>query len=473
MTQIDLSWASSTDDFILSGYQVFRDDIQIATTTATTYSDVGLTPSTTYTYYLTAFDSFDNFSASSTLVSTTTFATPTPPVVPPVEEEDTGPTFGSIVRLGELVSLEVIPSQYGAVIRFETSGYVRSVVKWGTTISYELGSSAERAFSKFHEITIGDLRPGTRYRFSIEGENHIGRTGTLTESSFVTLPENDVTPPGNVLALTATSDDDDVVLSWINPRDTDFNRVRVLRSELFFPGNEDEGWVVYEGGATEARDIGIAVPGKKIFYTVFTYDEIGNVSSGAVVSVRIGTNQEGIPEPVIDETKNEILLDMRSVDFYQDDVKLTPNRGAVTIQGGQHLTIAIPYDTLPEHLKTILVSIIPATDREKELNFLLRVNKEKTAYTARLAPLGVSGKFTIRISVFDYKTAQIGYAQGVLTSVIHTYTETDNRGGAGGKKEFIWSSTFMQVSYLVLFIFCLIMLAYGARRLMHRNNGRS
>ena len=82
-TQINLSWASSTDDFILSGYQVFRDDIQIATTTVASYTDTGLSVATLYSYYVTAFDSFNNISASSTVVSTTTLATSSPPVTPP------------------------------------------------------------------------------------------------------------------------------------------------------------------------------------------------------------------------------------------------------------------------------------------------------------------------------------------------------------------------------------------------------
>ena len=78
-SQINLVWASSTDDFTLSGYQVWRDAVQIATTSAPNYSDTGLIASTTYTYYVTAFDSFLNISASSTLVATTTLSSTTPP----------------------------------------------------------------------------------------------------------------------------------------------------------------------------------------------------------------------------------------------------------------------------------------------------------------------------------------------------------------------------------------------------------
>ena len=49
-TQVDLSWTPSTDNFILSGYVVTRGSSTIATTTLTTYSDTGLSASTTYEY---------------------------------------------------------------------------------------------------------------------------------------------------------------------------------------------------------------------------------------------------------------------------------------------------------------------------------------------------------------------------------------------------------------------------------------
>jgi hypothetical protein len=472
-SQIDLTWGTSTDNYLLSGYQVFRDAVQIATTTSTSYSDVGLYASTTYTYYVTAFDFFNNISASSSLVATTTFATPTPPVTP-TTTTSSGTTYGSKIRLPELVSLEVIPSQYGAIIRFETEGHVRSIVRWGTSISYELGSSVERSFSKFHEMAITDLRPGTRYRFSIEGENHMGRFGTLTESTFTTLSPNDTFPPGLVIGLTATRDGGDIVLRWQNPRDPDFDHVRVVRSESFYPSDEVDGWVVFDGGATEARDRGVALPGARLFYSVFTYDENGNISSAAVVAIRIPTTG-GSTEPVVpidmhDGAKNEIALTLDDVDFYQDEQQLLIERGTVTMNGSRHLTIAVPYDALPEHLKTILVTMTPAFDPEKELQFILKINAERTAYTARLAPLGVAGDFMVRVSVFDFKTAQIGYTQGRITSVISNFTTNEDEAFTEEVSSLSLIVTFLTRNYIIFFIFFLILLAFLARQLLHRRN---
>lgn len=91
-SQIDLLWSTSTDNVAVSGYRVFRNNIQIGTSAVNSYQDTGLLPSTTYSYTIAAFDSNGNISAQSNSVSVTTPAspvvtpspTPTPtPIIPP------------------------------------------------------------------------------------------------------------------------------------------------------------------------------------------------------------------------------------------------------------------------------------------------------------------------------------------------------------------------------------------------------
>jgi len=73
-TQISLSWSASADNVGVAGYKVYRDGVQIATTQATTYSDTGLVPSTSYTYRVAAYDAAGNTSAQSAAVSVGTTA---------------------------------------------------------------------------------------------------------------------------------------------------------------------------------------------------------------------------------------------------------------------------------------------------------------------------------------------------------------------------------------------------------------
>src|SRR5213592_2784127 len=84
-SQINLSWAASSDIVGVSGYRVYRGGTQIATTSATSYANTtGLSPSTTYSYTVAAFDAAGNLSAQSSPASATTPAAPdtTPPSVP-------------------------------------------------------------------------------------------------------------------------------------------------------------------------------------------------------------------------------------------------------------------------------------------------------------------------------------------------------------------------------------------------------
>src|SRR5574343_401269 len=55
-SQIDVVWTPSTDNAAVTGYQVFRDSVFIATSSSAFYSDTGLAPNTLYSYTVTAFD---------------------------------------------------------------------------------------------------------------------------------------------------------------------------------------------------------------------------------------------------------------------------------------------------------------------------------------------------------------------------------------------------------------------------------
>lgn len=69
---IACTWYASTDDVGVSGYQVIRNGIQIATTTTTTYTDTALLSNTTYTYTVAAYDFTGNTSAQSSPASAAT-----------------------------------------------------------------------------------------------------------------------------------------------------------------------------------------------------------------------------------------------------------------------------------------------------------------------------------------------------------------------------------------------------------------
>lgn len=94
-SQINLAWSASTDNIAVTGYRVFRNGVQVATTTSLSYADTGLAASTTYTYTARAFDAAGNASALSAAAAGTTFAPlPSSPVLF-VQGASTAPNSGS------------------------------------------------------------------------------------------------------------------------------------------------------------------------------------------------------------------------------------------------------------------------------------------------------------------------------------------------------------------------------------------
>ncbi|MDO8742778.1 MAG: LamG-like jellyroll fold domain-containing protein, partial [bacterium] len=76
--QINLSWAASTDNVGVSGYRIYRNGTQIATTATNSYSNIALSPATTYSYTVSAYDAAGNTSVQSSSASATTPSAPLP-----------------------------------------------------------------------------------------------------------------------------------------------------------------------------------------------------------------------------------------------------------------------------------------------------------------------------------------------------------------------------------------------------------
>ena len=70
--QMNVSWVASSDNVGVAGYRIYRGGTQVgAVTTGTSFVDSGLTPSTTYTYLVSAYDAANNVSPGSSVFGTT------------------------------------------------------------------------------------------------------------------------------------------------------------------------------------------------------------------------------------------------------------------------------------------------------------------------------------------------------------------------------------------------------------------
>ncbi|MET9175613.1 glycoside hydrolase family 5 protein, partial [Streptomyces misionensis] len=73
-SSVSLKWTAATDNVGVTGYDVYRGSTKVGSTTSTSYTDSGLTASTSYSYTVKARDAAGNVSAASSAVTATTAA---------------------------------------------------------------------------------------------------------------------------------------------------------------------------------------------------------------------------------------------------------------------------------------------------------------------------------------------------------------------------------------------------------------
>ncbi len=89
----DLSFTGATDNVVVSGYDIYKDNVLLTSTNSSPYTVTGLTPSTTYLFSVKAKDASGNISVESNSVNVTTLEPDTtPPTAPTLTASGTSNT---------------------------------------------------------------------------------------------------------------------------------------------------------------------------------------------------------------------------------------------------------------------------------------------------------------------------------------------------------------------------------------------
>lgn len=172
-SQINLSWAASTDNVGVTGYYIYRNGVRVGTSTTTSYSDTGLAAGTTYTYRVSAVDAAGNESAQCTAVSAAT-ATPGDTQAPSVP---TGLTASAVNATQIALRWNASTDNVGV------AGYV--VYRDGTKVA----NTTTTAY------TDSGLSAGTTYQYQVAAFDAAGNTSALSAAvSGTTIAAN--TPTG-------------------------------------------------------------------------------------------------------------------------------------------------------------------------------------------------------------------------------------------------------------------------------------
>ncbi len=426
-TQIDLSWSVAADNFMVSGYVIFRNGIAIATTSQTTYTDTGLSASTTYSYVVRAFDPSFNYSLPSNNLSLSTLSTP-----PPATSQ-TSSNGGTATRV-VLNSIDITPTERAATFLVTTVRPARFEIRWGRSSSYELGYTVTDVYTSSYQTTLTDLEPGALYQYEVVGFTPFGAATVLERGQFSTVGPADFLPPTNVQGFSAVRNGSSVQLEWNIPGEGDVSSVRIVRSHLGFPAHLQDGVLVYQGTAESVQDKDVLLQYSPVYYTAFVVDAAGNVSSGAVVRVYavgegvsdgvtidppIPGGLDGVQEDVVASTSLNVPFGTKMP--LLEEIFLQQNKARVSLSV-QHIILttedpfllSIPTSAISDNLKTIIASLSDPSDSRRTYSFMLRINKDHTAYEAMLPPVMLSGKSRLIIDIYEYNAQLVANYQKTI-----------------------------------------------------------
>lgn len=216
-TQVNLSWVASTDDVAVAGYTVYRDGSQVGTTGNTTYSDVSVAASASYTYTVRAFDAAGNTSADSNAVTVTTSAPDT-----------TAPTISNVTASNI--------TQTSTTVTWATNEPSDSQVEYGPTAAYGSTISPSSSLVTDHNVNLSGLSASTDYHYRVKSKDASGNLAVSGDNVFSTLaPAPDTTPP--TVNMTAPSAGATVSGASVSVSASSSDNIGVVGVQFLLDGN--------------------------------------------------------------------------------------------------------------------------------------------------------------------------------------------------------------------------------------------
>ena len=233
-SQINLSWNASTDNIGVVGYTVYRNGAAVGNSGSTSYSDVGLSPATSYTYRVAAYDAAGNISTTSSPATASTLASP----VPVINSFSANP---SAITAGQT-----------------------SFLSWN--VSNATGLSLNQGIGDVTGLTSISVSPSATKTYMLTATNN---SGSAVAQTTITVSVPDTTAPSTPTGLSATAiSSTQINLSWTASTDN----IGVVGYRIYRAGTQ-----VGTSAGTTYSDSGLS-PSTSYSYTVSAYDAAGNNS---------------------------------------------------------------------------------------------------------------------------------------------------------------------------------------------------
>jgi chitodextrinase len=300
-TQIGLSWSAATDNVGVTGYRVERctgatctNFVQIATPTATTFSDIGRAPSTTYRYRVRAADAAGNLGPYSPIAAATT---PT---------DTTAPTAPGTLTATTFSATRIDLSWSAATDNVAVTGYrVERCTGAGCTNFAQIATRTVLNYSDTGRSS------GTTYRYRVRAADAAGNLGPY--SPIATATTTDATAPTAPTTLTASAaSPTQVNLSW--SASTDNVGVTGYRVERC-TGAGCTTFAEIASSATLAFSDGGRTASTTYRYRVRAADAAGNLGSYSPIATAITPSVADIAPPTAPATLTATAISATQIDL--------------------------------------------------------------------------------------------------------------------------------------------------------------
>ena len=241
---ISIQWNASTDNVGVSGYKVYRNDIEVQNNDSLSFVDSNLTPETLYTYSVIAYDEVGNESAASEKLQVKTLPDTDAPEVPVISQL-TNAGIGSVTIRWSAVSDNI-----------------------GTT-NYKVYRGGEQVYSgSATEFTDNGLAPNTLYTYQVSAQDAAANSSAKSVAKSIVSSEDDL-PPSQITNLQASEQNlTSIKITWNAGTDN----IAVSIYQIF---RNDQ--LIGESSGTTFTD-GTLSPDTNYKYNVYALDAAGNRS---------------------------------------------------------------------------------------------------------------------------------------------------------------------------------------------------
>ena len=267
----------------------------------------------------------------------------------------------AVLIVEELKNIQVKNiTETSAEIYWETTFLSNTILEMRVSTSkYNSLEYEDAELKNAHFLLLENLLDNQTYSFKIKTSSALVISEEL---DFTTL--KDTTPPGNISALDIRYSPPDIILTWLNPDDIDFFGVELYRNSAdeddiqYYPIKSGSSLPHLTGNFQTFTDKNVT-QGKIYYYTIFTFDDAANFSSGEKIKYTLiltpetqsttGAQPQGVGNDTEQKTGNQKEKSNTDVSNPETSQKIsTENTGEDTTPETQEDTIISDAETIFE-----------------------------------------------------------------------------------------------------------------------------